>query len=410
MPLAAPKALRLQIALMGKVNAGKSSFLNLVTGQETAIASAVPGTTTDIVEKNQELLPIGPVTWLDTAGFGDDTELSAQRIGKTRKVFDRADVIVLVLDAPSPGAEEQFVIAEAQKRRLPLIKIYNKADTYSAPANGIAVNSLDKASRDKVLGQLKSALLNICPDEFIHTPPLFGDLVPQGGFVLLLVPIDKEAPKGRLIMPQVQAIREGLDYNLIVNIVTEKRYAEALSACKKAPDLVICDSQVVDLMAAQTPPEIKCTTFSTLFARLKGDLAKFAEGAAAIGRLENGDKVLVAECCTHHAVEDDIGKVKIPRWLKEKTGKNLQIDFCSGRDFPENLSAYKLVIQCGGCMFGRREILSRIGICESCGVPITNYGIAISEMKNVLPRILEPFGEIWKSYKKAKNGGDNPEC
>ena len=230
MPLAAPKALRLQIALMGKVNAGKSSFLNLVTGQETAIASAVPGTTTDIVEKNQELLPIGPVTWLDTAGFGDDTELSAQRIGRTHKAFDRADVIVLVLDSPSPGAEEQFVIAEAQKRHLPLIKIYNKADTYAAPADGIAVNSLEKAARDKVLGQLKSALLNICPDEFIHTPPLFGDLVPQGGFVLLLVPIDKEAPKGRLIMPQVQAIREGLDYNLIVNIVTEKSYAEALAA------------------------------------------------------------------------------------------------------------------------------------------------------------------------------------
>ena len=185
MSLTAPKALRLQIALTGKVNAGKSSFLNLVTGQETAIASAVPGTTTDVVEKNQELLPIGPVTWLDTAGFGDDTELSVQRIEKTRKVFDRADIILLVTDSPLADETEQAIIVEAEKRKLPVLKIYNKADTYTAPADGIAVNSLDKASRDKVLVQLKSALLRLCPDDFIHTPPLFGDLVPAGGSVLL---------------------------------------------------------------------------------------------------------------------------------------------------------------------------------------------------------------------------------
>lgn len=403
MSLTAPKAMRLQIALTGKVNAGKSSFLNLITGQETAIASAVPGTTTDVVEKNQELLPIGPVTWLDTAGFGDYTELSAKRIEKTRKIFDRADVILLVLDSPCIDDTEQEIINEAKARKLPVIKIYNKADTYAAPADGIAVNALDKTSRDKVLAQLKSALLRICPDDFIHTPPLFGDLVPADGSVLLLIPIDKEAPKGRLIMPQVQAIREGLDYNLIVSAVTENRYAEALTICKKAPDLVICDSQVVDLMVAQTPTDIKCTTFSTLFARLKGDLGKFAEGAAVISRLKDGDKILIAECCTHHAVEDDIGKVKIPRWLKEKTGQKLQIDFCAGRDFPDNLSDYKLVIQCGGCMFGRREILARINACDAAGVAITNYGIGISEMKNVLPRILEPFGQIFQDYKRAKN-------
>ncbi len=403
MSLTAPKAMRLQIALTGKVNAGKSSFLNLITGQETAIASAVPGTTTDVVEKNQELLPIGPVTWLDTAGFGDYTELSAKRIEKTRKIFDRADVILLVLDSPCIDDTEQEIINEAKARKLPVIKIYNKADTYDAPADGIAVNALDKAARDKVLAQLKSALLRICPDDFIHTPPLFGDLVPAGGSVLLLIPIDKEAPKGRLIMPQVQAIREGLDYNLIVSAVTESRYTEALTICKKAPDLVICDSQVVDLMVAQTPPDIKCTTFSTLFARLKGDLGKFAEGAAVISRLKDGDKILIAECCTHHAVEDDIGKVKIPRWLKKKNGKELQIDFCAGRDFPDNLSEYKLVIQCGGCMFGRREILARINACDAAGVAITNYGIGISEMKNVLPRILEPFGQIFQDYKRAKN-------
>lgn len=395
-----PKALRLQIALMGRVNAGKSSFLNLVCGQDTAITSEIEGTTTDVVEKNQELLPIGPVTWLDTAGFGDESELSGKRLEKTMNVFNRANVIVLLTEGSKNGKVEDFILKEAKKQKIPVIRIFNKADLYDRDQDGIWVNSQDKNSRDDVLNILKTELLKICPEEFIKTPPLFGNLVPEKGSVLLLVPIDKEAPKGRLILPQVQAIREGLDYNLMVTAVKEDRYIEALNQMK--PDLVICDSQVVDFMVKNTPAEIKCTTFSILFARLKGDLNQLVEGAAAIANLQDGDKVLVSECCTHHAIEDDIGKVKIPHLLKKKTGKDIGISHAAGRDFPKGLEDYKLVVQCGGCMFGRREILCRINNCAEANVPITNYGVCISELKGVLERVLAPFPKALQLYKKIK--------
>lgn len=400
-----PKALRLQIALMGKVNSGKSSFLNLITGQNVSITSGEAGTTTDMVEKNQELLPLGPVTWIDTAGFGDETKLSEKRIEKTRQVFERANVIVLILEGDKIGAAEQQILDEAQSRKIPVIKVFNQADRYVITAkDGIRVNSLDFSSRDSVLNQLKAELVKICPEEFIYTPPLLGDLAPENGNIVMIVPIDFEAPKGRLIMPQVQAIRDGLDYNQAVTIVKTDRYREVLGNFKKAPDLVICDSQVVDVMVKETPAAIKCTTFSILFARLKGDLEKFVKGAAVISHLQDGDKVLIAECCTHHAVEDDIGKVKIPNLLCKKTGRNLQIDFAAGRDFPENLSDYKLVVQCGGCMFGRQEILSRIAKCENAKTAITNYGVCISELKGVLEKVLEPFPAAQQQYREIKNG------
>ena len=399
-----PKSMRLQVALMGRVNVGKSSFLNLVCGQNVAVTSGEPGTTTDVVEKNQELLPIGPITWLDTPGLGDTTILADKRLAKTRQIFERADVIILLLNGDTLHSEEQQVIDEAEKRKIPLIKIYTKADEYTIATNAMKVNSLDASSRDRVLNELKSKLLEICPEEFIKTPPILGDLVPKGGIVVMIVPIDYEAPKGRLIMPQVQSIRDALDADQTVVVVKENAYAAALQNLKKQPDLVVCDSQVVDKMVRETPQGIKCTTFSTLFARLKGDMTALTAGAAAISRLKDGDKVLIAEACTHHAIEDDIGKVKIPRWLKEKTSKNLQIDFAAGRDFPTDLSQYKLVIQCGGCMFGRREILARISKCQALNVPITNYGICISELKGVLERILEPFPEALKIYKDTKKG------
>ena len=398
-----PKSMRLQIALMGKVNSGKSSFLNLVTGQDIAITSAEPGTTTDIVEKNQELPPLGPVTWLDTAGWGDETALGGKRLEKTRKIFDRADIVALVCTEKQPDEKEKEILEEAAKRKIPVLKIYNKSDLQAGGNDGICVNSRDLSSRNRVLNELKARLLEICPDDFIKTPPILGDLVPQGGTIVMIVPIDYEAPKGRLIMPQVQSIRDALDFGQTVIVVKEDAYKATLENLKKQPDLVVCDSQVADKMAAETPIGIKCTTFSTLFARLKGDINLLAEGAGAIAALEDGDKVLIAEACTHHAVEDDIGKVKIPRWLKAKTGKDLQIDFAAGHDFPSELGRYKLVIQCGGCMFGRREILSRINKCKSAGVPVTNYGICISELKGVLERILEPFPaalEIYRGQKK----------
>lgn len=386
-----PKSLRLHIALLGRVNAGKSSFLNLVTGQDVSITSQVAGTTTDVVEKTQELLPIGPVVWLDTAGLGDTTVLGKERQAGTNRVLDRADVAVLVCEGDKFAAEEEHILAECEKRRIPLIKVYNKADLYNCPNDGIKVVSTDKNSRDKVLNELKEKLLKVVPEDFIKAPSLLGDLIPPQGTIILITPIDKEAPKGRLIMPQVQAIRDGLDNNAVVMVVKETEYLQALNSLKHKPDLVVCDSQVVDFMVANTPQDIKCTTFSILFARLKGDLRKMAEGAKTIATLQNNDKILIAEACTHHAIEDDIGKVKIPNWLRKKTGKNLQIDHVSGCTFPENLGDYKLVIQCGGCTQNRREILSRIQKCQTFAVPVTNYGICISELKGVLDRVLSPF-------------------
>lgn len=398
----APKSLRLHIALMGRVNSGKSSFLNLVSGQDVSITSPQEGTTTDVVEKAQELLPLGPVVWLDTAGLGDNSGLGGKRVAKTFAVLDRSDIVVLVSEGNQVGEYEQQIIEEAARRQLPLIKVFNKADLYPAQGDGIAVVSTDKSTRDEVLGKLKEALLKACPEDFIAAPPVLGDLVPPHGTVVMIIPIDFEAPKGRLIMPQVQAIRDGLDYNQTVIIVKENDYVSALDNLKKAPGLVVCDSQVVDFMVANTPQDIPSTTFSILFARLKGDIIKFVEGAAAIKTLQDGDKILIAESCTHHAVEDDIGRVKIPRWLRAKTGRELVIDHVAGHDFPENLPEYKLVIQCGGCMQNRREVLSRINKCETAGVPITNYGVCISELKGVLERVLEPFPAALKAYRNIK--------
>lgn len=390
-----PKSLRLQIAIFGRVNAGKSSFLNLVTGQETAITSEIAGTTTDVVEKAQELLPLGPVLWLDTAGFGDNTELSGQRLEKTIKTLDRADIAVLVCEGDNIGEEENKIISLTSQHKIPLIKIYNKADKYSITAtDGIIISAADKNSRDKVLNELKAALIKVCPEDFINRRPLLGDLSPEHSTVVMIIPIDYEAPKGRLIMPQVQAIRDCLDNNQNVLVVKENDYKAVLQNFKNPPALVVCDSQVVDKMVAETPANIKCTTFSILMARFKGDLQKMTAGAEMIDKLHDGDKILIAESCTHHAVEDDIGRIKIPNWLQKKTGKNLQIDHVSGCDFATNLQDYKLVIQCGGCAINRKEILSRIYKCEQAGVAITNYGVCISKLKGVLPRVLEPFNDI----------------
>lgn len=400
--LQTPKSLRLHIVLLGRVNAGKSSFLNLIAGQEVSIASDVAGTTTDVVEKTQELLPLGPVVWLDTAGFGDETVLAAERLAKTRRVLDRADVAVLVCEGGKISAEEKEIVREAEARKLPLIKVYNKCDLYGCPEDGIKVVSTDRGSRDRVLNELKAALIKVVPEDFINAPVLLGDLAPAHSTVVMIIPIDFEAPKGRLIMPQVQAIRDALDHSLTVLVVKEDDYAAALNNLKMPPALVVCDSQVVDRMVAETPANVKCTTFSTLFARLKGDIVKLVEGAGTISKLKDGDKVLIAESCTHHAVEDDIGRVKIPRWLREKTKADLLIDHVSGCDFPANLSEYRLVVQCGGCMNNRREILSRINKCERAGVPITNYGICISELKDVLERVLEPLPEALAAYRRMK--------
>ncbi|MBQ8482534.1 MAG: [Alphaproteobacteria bacterium] len=388
----APKSLRLHIAITGRVNSGKSSLLNLLCGQQAAITSPLAGTTTDVVEKAQELQPLGPVLWLDTAGFGDESELSGKRMEKTYRALERADVILLVCQGDNIGSQEQQIITLASNKNIPLIKIYNKSDKYNISAtDGIRVNATDISSRDEVLNELKTELIKICPEDFLNVQPLVGDLAPEHSTVIMIIPIDYEAPKGRLIMPQVQAIRDCLDHNQNIIAVKEDDYINVLNNLKNPPALVICDSQIVDRMVRETPPNIKCTTFSILMARFKGDLSKMVHGAKTIAELQDGDKILIAESCTHHAMEDDIGRVKIPNWLLKKTGKALQIDHVSGCDFGEHLNEYKLVIQCGGCNINRREILSRIYKCEHAGVAITNYGVCISELKGVLNRVLEPF-------------------
>ncbi len=400
----APKSLRLHIALFGRTNVGKSSFLNLIAGQDVSIVSEQPGTTTDVVEKIMELLPIGPVVFIDTAGLDDRTVLGEKRVAKTAKVFDRADVILLIGEGEQFGEFEEKVSALAEEKNIPVVRIRNKSDlSDESDSSDICCNSTDFSSREKVLSQLKAQLLAVCPEEFLQPPPLVGDLVKPGGIAVLIVPIDLQAPKGRLILPQVSTIRDALDNDAAALVVKEREYTHILHQLKTPPDLVVCDSQVVLKMIGDTPKEIPCTTFSILFARLKGDLPKLAAGAAAIERLKDGDKVLIAESCSHHAAEDDIGRVKIPRWLRQYCGCELKIDVYAGRDFPENLNEYSLVVQCGGCMHNRREILSRIEKCEAAGVPITNYGLCISQTQGVLKRVLSPFPAALDAFERALN-------
>jgi len=397
----APKSLRLQIALIGRMNVGKSSFLNLLVGQDVSIVAAQAGTTTDVVEKPMELVPIGPVVFLDTAGIDDSSALGKRRVSKTERVFDRADVILLLHEGNVITEFERSVEHKAEKKRIPVVKVANKADLFAlSDSSYLPCNSTDSGSRDEVLAALKTELLRVCPDEFITPPPLIGDLVKPGGLAMLVVPIDLEAPKGRLILPQVSTIRDALDNDAATLVCKEREYPRMLSLLKKAPDIVVCDSQVLLKMVADTPPEVPCTTFSILFARLKGDLRKLAMGAAAIDQLEPGDKVLIAESCSHHALEDDIGRVKIPRWLRQYVGVDVQIDVCAGRDFPKDLSEYRLAVQCGGCMHNRREMLSRIESCEAASVPITNYGMCIAQTQGLLKRVLSPFPSALLAYEE----------
>ncbi len=397
-----PKSLRLQIGLFGRTNTGKSTFLNMVAGQDVSITSSLPGTTTDVVEKSMELLPVGPVVFLDTAGINDRSELGALRLKKTKKIFNRADVFVLLVEPNVWSDYERETLAEAKKRNIPVIVVVNKVDLSKPEKDFIdkikkyvgryfLVSSVDKKNRDSYVNSLKSYLIECCPDDFINPPPLVGDLMPAQGLAVLIVPIDFEAPKGRIILPQAQTIRDCLDHNQMALAVKESEYLSSLGKLKQDPDLVICDSQVVSFMVDNTPPKIKVTTFSIVFSRNKGDLSEAVRAVTAINRLENNDKVLIAEACSHHPIEDDIGRVKIPNWLYQYTGKKLQIDSCAGRDFPDDLAQYKLIIHCGGCMITRRQVLFRIQKAKEQGVPLTNYGIAISFLQGTLKRVLSPF-------------------
>ena len=408
-----PKGNRLHVAIFGRTNVGKSSLLNYLIGQEIAITSPVAGTTTDVVEKAAELLPLGPVLFLDTAGLDDTSALAHLRLKKTGKIFDRADCILLVTEADAWTGYENDVLSEAEKRKIPVLLIVNKSDI-KTPSPGFleqlrqktgrvfAVSCRDGSARDAALEALKRHLIEMAPDDFIETPSLVGDLLPPGGVAVLVVPIDLEAPKGRLILPQVQTIRDALDTDAAALIVKEHGLADALSLLNRRPDIAICDSQAILKVSTDVPKEVPCTTFSILFARQKGDLSVAAAGAAVIETLRPGDKVLIAEACSHHPLQDDIGRIKIPRWLRQYVGGELQADVSSGRDYPENLQQYRLIIHCGGCMLTRREMLSRLHKARVAGIPVTNYGLAISFTQGVIRRVLSPFPSALLAFDKKR--------
>jgi [FeFe] hydrogenase H-cluster maturation GTPase HydF len=396
----APKGFRLHIGLFGRRNVGKSSLLNALTHQAVSLVSEVAGTTTDPVEKPMELLPLGPVLFIDTAGIDDVGLLGQMRVERTRQVFDRTDLGVVVAVANRWGRYEDTLLSELQKRQTPTIVVFNKIDL-SSPGSG-EVEQLQQrgfacvqtqATRPETVLALRQALLQSAPPEWLQERPILGDLVGPGGMAVLVTPIDKEAPKGRLILPQVQAIRDLMDHDAMCLVVQDNRLREALEALKQPPKLVVTDSQAFKQVAGDTPDGVPLTSFSILFSRFKGDLLEQARGALLIGDLRPGDRVLIAEACTHHPIEDDIGTVKIPRWLQEVAGGKLKIENVRGHDFPADPSGYRLVIHCGACMWNRKEMLSRILHCQRAGVPITNYGLAIAYCLGILERALAPFPE-----------------
>lgn len=395
------KSMRLHIGIFGKTNVGKSSLLNRITGQEISIVSDIAGTTTDVVEKSMELLPIGPVNFLDTAGINDSTALSAERIEKTMKILNRTDIAVIVCTPAGIDDYEESLIEKFNELKIPFIILVNKMDLNTAPhpnlpplgkeQNLIQNIIFTSVHKDKdLVFKFKETLIKLLPEDFVNSPKIAGDLIPEKSTVILVVPIDKEAPKGRIILPQVQTLRDLLDSNCINIVVKENELKDALENLKTPPSLVITDSQAFRQVSEIVPDDIPLTSFSILFARLKGDLEAFAKGAQAIDKLQDGDRVLILESCTHHAIEDDIGRVKIPNLLKKKTGKNLIIDNIAGHDFPD-ISKYSLIIHCGACMTNRREVLSRILIANKQNIPISNYGIVISYCLGILPRAMRIF-------------------
>ncbi len=404
-----PKGFRLHIGLFGRRNVGKSSVLNAMTRQAVSIVSDVAGTTTDPVEKPMELLPVGPVLFIDTAGIDDVGDLGDMRVASTRRIFDRTDVGVIVVAAGEWGEFEDAILAELQTREIPAIVVFNKADL--AEPDGALLHRLDEAkvrhlaavaTEGKGILDLREALIKAAPEELINAPTILADLVPAGELAVLVVPIDLEAPKGRLILPQVQSIRDVLDGDAYCMVVKERELRDALDRLKRPPALVVTDSQAFLKVDADTPREIPMTSFSVLFARFKGDLCEFVRGAAAIDDLADGDRVLVAEACSHHPIGEDIGRVKIPRWLRQYTGRRLEFDTVQGHDFPENLSAYRLIVHCGACMWNRREMLSRMIRCRRAGVSIANYGLTIAYTLGIFERALQPFPAALETYRQLR--------
>ena len=395
--LTTPKGMRLHIGIFGRRNVGKSSLLNAMVRQQVSLVSEVAGTTTDPVEKPMELLPLGPVLFIDTAGIDDEGALGDLRVKRTTEVFDRTD-LGLIVAAGEWGSFEEALVREMQARQVPLAVAFNKIDVAPTSSTQLAIlreRGLYTVETSAVTGagllDLREALLSQAPADFLDSRPIVADLVGPGELAVLVVPIDKEAPKGRLILPQVQVLRDLLDHDAFGLVVKERELRAALDGLRAPPRLGITDSQAFLKVAADTPATVPLTSFSILFARLKGDLVAQVEGALAIEQLRPGDSVLVAEACAHHPIGEDIGRVKIPRWLTQYVGGRLDFHTVQGHDFPEDLSPYRLIVHCGSCTLNRRELLSRILRARAAGVPFTNYGLCIAYSLGILARALAPF-------------------
>ncbi|MDR1126167.1 MAG: [FeFe] hydrogenase H-cluster maturation GTPase HydF [Deltaproteobacteria bacterium] len=402
-----PKAMSPHIGIYGRRNAGKSSLLNFLLGYELALVSAIAGTTADPVEKTLEVPRLGPVVFVDTAGYDDEGELGELRVQKTLASLKQVNLALLVSEG-GWGEPEEEMVKLCDEKKLRLIVVWNKSDLARPPAclqEKLAGRGLPQVLVSTVnntgLDDLVLAMLQILPEEALAPPPMLSDLIPAGESCLFVAPIDSSAPKGRLIAPQVQAMRDCLDGHLVSHIVQPQEIPAALEVLKKRPYLLVCDSQAVDECVRLAPPDLSLTTYSILMARIKGDLPFMSAGAATILGLKDGDAVCISEVCAHHAQPDDIGRVKIPNWLKKFTGADLKISFAQGRDYPADLSRYKLVIHCGGCMINRQLMLTRLAEAGRKGVPVTNYGVAISLLHGVLERSLQIFPAALEAYRKA---------
>lgn len=404
---ATPSSERVHIGIFGKRNAGKSSLINAITGQNLAIVSESKGTTTDPVYKAMELLPLGPVMIIDTPGIDDEGVLGSLRIQKAYQVLNKTDIALVIIDAAvGPSAEDLRLIKRINAKKIPLLIVINKCETINEDKKTAYQALLPNgkllfvsAEQQLNIFELKEAIAQTVPaDE--NKAQIVADLLSPSDFVVLVVPIDSAAPKGRLILPQQQTIRDILEADAAAIVVKENELTNTLQNLGKRPKLVITDSQVFKKVAAETPADILLTSFSILFARYKGNLQTAVQGVTALENLEDGDKILVGESCTHHRQCDDIGTVKLPRWIKEYTGKNPEFIFTSGTEFPLDLSPYKMIIHCGACMLNEREMQYRIKCAADQNIPFTNYGITIAYINGILKRTVEPFPQIYKLLDK----------
>ena len=400
-----PASERVHISFFGKRNAGKSSVINAVTGQDLAIDSSVMGTTTDPVYKTMELLPLGPVMVIDTPGIDDEGELGALRIRKSYQVLNKTDIAILVIDSTAgKGEEELELIHRFHKKGIPYLIVYNKIDLLSTEkikdlAMSVRAGEvLVSASDGMNIQELKEKIASLKPED-THKYPLIQDLIDPLDLVILVVPIDKAAPKGRLILPQQQTIRDILERGALSLVVRDTELKSTLDhflAQGVCPKLVVTDSQAFARVSKAVPENITLTSFSILFSRYKGELETQLKGIAALSSIEDGDRILIAEGCTHHRQCGDIGTCKMPEWIRNYTGKKPVFEFTSGTEFPDDVSSYKMVVHCGGCMLNEREMKYRIACCQDQGVPITNYGILIAQVTGILKRSLGPFPEMQK--------------